>query len=335
MIRISLEPYFLHQEQVLGLLGTKRATAALARMTNIPSAIAPYILATTLAEALPVLGVGELQKAVYERTLKAGQVVGVEQTFLFRRAKERDKPADKPVDFHAQLNTDTATTLSGSFNSTRFTAASASGNLSGRKHAYLIGTVISWDSNKIELRPAFVGIRSFIEDEEVVSYGGTSNRRTYPGQVDQFTTVDFGSSVSADELKAVLSVPEEAVKTSFAAMIGEAYVHKDWGGERSDLYTSRLQVQGRQISSAWIFKGPGYPHPMTVRALGKPGDQIVRLFSEPAELLVLQHCHEITPAVINMMETYAHDLRNPRRYMIIDGTDTARILKTQGVVSPT
>ncbi|HEX4064019.1 MAG TPA: hypothetical protein VHY58_23645 [Streptosporangiaceae bacterium] len=51
---------------------------------------------------------------------------------------------------------------------------------------------------------------------------------------------------------------------------------------------------------------------MTVRALGKPGDQIVRLFSEPAELLILQHCHEITPSVVNMMEAYAHDLRNPR-----------------------
>ena len=70
---------------------------------------------------------------------------------------------------------------------------------------------------------------------------------------------------------------------------------------------------------------------MTLRALGKPGDQIERLFTQPAEILVLQHCHEITPAVVNMMETYANDLRNPRRYMIIDGTDTARILKSQGL----
>jgi hypothetical protein len=50
---------------------------------------------------------------------------------------------------------------------------------------------------------------------------------------------------------------------------------------------------------------------MTVKALGKPGDQIGRLFSEPVELLVLQHCHQITTAVVDMMDTYAHDLRNP------------------------
>ena len=35
-------------------------------------------------------------------------------------------------------------------------------------------------------------------------------------------------------------------------------------------------------------------------------------------------------------ETYAHDLRNPRTYTIIDGADTSRILKSQGLlpVSP-
>lgn len=58
---------------------------------------------------------------------------------------------------------------------------------------------------------------------------------------------------------------------------------------------------------------------MTVRALGKLRDRIVRLFSEPAELLVLHHCHQITPSVVGMMEAYAHDLRNPHKYMIIDG----------------
>ena len=125
---------------------------------------------------------------------------------------------------------------------------------------------------------------------------------------------------------------EEEVKHVIATLIGEPYIPKDWGGERSDLYSSRLFARGRQMSSAWLFKGPGYPHPMTVRALGKPGDQVGRLFSEPAELLVLQHSHEIKPSVINMMDAYAHDLRNPRKYTIIDGSDTARILKTQGLL---
>ncbi|WP_261566798.1 hypothetical protein [Frankia gtarii] len=333
VVRISLEPYFLHQEQILGLLGTERAAKALATATPATPVAVPYVLASAIAEALPSLGVNELQKAVHEQALHVGQVVGIEQDFDFWRAKERDRPGDKPVDFQARLNTDDATIVAGNFNSARLVSASASGNLSGRKSAYLIGTVIGWDGATIKLRPAFVGVRSFIEDEELAAYGITSKRRIYPSQIDQFANVEFGRLVSSDELEAVLTVPEEVVKTTFASILGETYVHKDWGGERSDLYTSRLYVEGQQVSSAWIFKGPGYPRPMTVRALGKPGDQINRLFSEPADLLVLQHCHEITPAVVNMMETYAHDLRNPRKYLIIDGADTARILKENGALT--
>jgi hypothetical protein len=76
---------------------------------------------------------------------------------------------------------------------------------------------------------------------------------------------------------------------------------------------------------------------MDVKALGKNGDQIDRLFTEPAELLILQHCHQIKPAVVGMMDAYAHDARRLRSYMIIDGADTGRILRSQGLlpVAPT
>ena len=71
------------------------------------------------------------------------------------------------------------------------------------------------------------------------------------------------------------------------------------------------------MSSAWLFKGPGFPRAMTIAALGKNGDQIDRLFTESAELLVLQHCHEITPAVAGMMDAYAHDRpRGVRRALV-------------------
>jgi hypothetical protein len=95
-------------------------------------------------------------------------------------------------------------------------------------------------------------------------------------------------------------------------------------------------ARGRQVSAAWLFKGPGFPRAMDVKALGKNGDQIDRLFTEPAELLVLQHCHQIKPAVVGMMDAYAHDARRLRSYMIIDGADTGRILRSQGLlpVSP-
>ncbi|HEX9539391.1 MAG TPA: hypothetical protein VGA04_14590 [Streptosporangiaceae bacterium] len=334
MARIALEPYFLHQEQVQALIGPQRATSALARAADRrdPEAAAPYVLAVALAEALPLLGISELAKSAHEQTIHVGRVVGVEQEFAFRRAKDRDAPGVKPVDFTAMLATDESLHVVGSFNSARTASASATGSLTGRRRVYLIGTITDLNAARIEIRPAFIGIRSFLEDNDLTPGKTTPGLCVYPSEIGQFREVDFGGRVSPAELKAVLEVPEKSVKNAIASLIGETYIPKDWGGERSDLYTSRLFARGRQISAAWLLKGPGYPHPMTVRALGKPGDQIVRLFSEPAELLVLQHCHEITPSVVSMMEAYAHDLRNPRKYLIIDGADTSRILKSQGLL---
>jgi hypothetical protein len=333
MARIALEPYFLHEEQVQGLLGPERATAAVSSGTTAQIASAnpmPYVLATALAEALPYLNVPELQRAVHENKLRVGNAVGVEQTFHFRRNKRRDEINYKPVEFSAALTTDTSVTVMGTFNAVRLVSHSAAGSLSGDRPAYILGTVTECKDSQIRIRPAFVGVRTYLDDEHQQAYGITSGRRVYPTEIDQFTSIDFLSTVTPSDVKQVLKVPEEVVKTTVARMLDEHYVHKDWGGERSDLYTSRLRIKGRQVSSAWLFKGPGFPRPMTVKALGAPGDQIDRLFSQSAEVLVLQHCHEITPAVVSMMETYAYDLRNPRRYMIIDGTDTARILRDQG-----
>ena len=228
---------------------------------RLSSTAVPYVLATALAEALPALGIVELQKAVHERTLKVGQVVGIEQKFDFRRAKERDKAGDKPVDFRAQLNTDSAIVLSGSFNSIRFTAASASGNLTGCKPAYLVGTITGSDRDRIELRPAFVGIRSFIEEEEPSGYGVTSNRRIYPSQVDQFEGVDFRSLVGTEDLKALLEVPEETVKITFAAMIGEVMSIRTGvaSGPTSTPHACRLRGGN--------YPAPGYSRGRGIRTL--------------------------------------------------------------------
>lgn len=337
MKRIALEPYFLHQDQVQSLLGDQRTGAARARAArrSDPERALPYVLAAELAEALPALGISELARCVLEQDLHVGRVVGAELEFTFRRARDGDAPGVKPVDFTAVLDAGEPIHVTGSFNSSRTASSSATGSLTGSRRAYLIGTVTDCGAARIELRPAFIGIRSFL-DEDPAAGRMAPGLRVYPSEIGQFSGIDFTCTVTKAELAAIRKVPEETVKNAFAGLIGEAFVPKDWGGERSDLYTSRAIVRGRQISAAWLFKGRGHPYPMTVKALGKPGDQIGRLFSEPAELLVLQHCHHVTTAVVEMMDTYAHDLRNPRTYMIIDGADTSRILKSLGLlpVSP-
>jgi len=137
-------------------------------------------------------------------------------------------------------------------------------------------------------------------------------------------------STQQADLQVLRNLPEKDIKRAFAEIIGEATVPKDWGGERSDLFTSWLKLETQRISAAFAFKGPAKFHPMTVADLGKNGDQIDRLFSEPADMLLLQHCHEITAGVRGMMRAYAQQMGNPRLFCLIDGYDTLRILGVYG-----
>lgn len=126
------------------------------------------------------------------------------------------------------------------------------------------------------------------------------------------------------ELRALWKVPEIQVKTAFAEIIGEPLVPKDWGGERSDLFTSYLRLGARRISAAFAFKGPARPHPMSLFDLGVRGDQIIRLVSEPADVFILQHCHEVRAEVRHMLRTYS--LHHGHKYCVITGFDTIRVL---------
>lgn len=336
MTRIALEPYFLHQDQVQSLLGEQRAESARARAArrSDPETALPYVLATELAETLPALKIGELAKCVLEQDVRPGQIVGAELEFTFHRDRDHDAPGFKPVSFAAVLDAGVPVRVTGTFNSARTASSSAIGSLTGSRRAYLIGTVTDLTAERIELRPVFIGIRSFLDDN-LAAEDLDPGLRVYPSDIGQFSGIDFACPLIEAELEAVLHVPEDTVKRAFAGLIGESYVPKDWGGERSDLYTSRVFARGRQVSAAWLFKGPGYPRAMDVKALGKNGDQIDRLFTEPAELLILQHCHQIKPSVVSMMDSYAHDARRPRSYMIIDGADTGRILRSLGLLPVT
>lgn len=333
MARVALEAYFLHEEQVRAFLDRAVAEAALERgqRMQLPAGRA-FALTEALSYKLTRLGLPELQRQALEGSIEEGHVVGLQQAFYFRRAKERDKPGYEPIDFKCALNTDKSVTVTGSLNSIRCPVASGATNLSGRRNAYIVGTITSWDGFSVELRPMFAGSRSLVEDDFADPDWSPPSRRVYPSQVRQFADVNFSKRPTVQALDTLASFPEADVKQAFAQIIGESFIQLDWGGETSDLYTAQIFLSGSQVSSAWLLKGPGHRGPMTVAALGKRGDQIDRLYREPAELLVLQHHREIRAAVVNMMETYACDMRRPRRYMILDGADTARILDAYGLL---
>jgi hypothetical protein len=150
-----------------------------------------------------------------------------------------------------------------------------------------------------------------------------------------FITVDDVDSFS--KVRKVRSAAKTLPKTlserqfndGVKAIIGETGTFKDWGGETSDLYSTRLKLNGKRRRVAFGFKGPGLNVPLVPSRLGKNGDQMERLFSEPADVFFVQHWREIMPSIERMMKVFAVDRASstgkPVWYGVIDGHDSNRL----------
>lgn len=71
---------------------------------------------------------------------------------------------------------------------------------------------------------------------------------------------------------------------------------------------------------------------MTIRHLGANGDQMTRLARSPAEILVVQHWHHVRPEVVEYLQGAASNFRQVRRFMVVDGQDTYRLLAGAGLL---
>ncbi len=141
---------------------------------------------------------------------------------------------------------------------------------------------------------------------------------------DEFSKVkDLSMPESFDDMK---NITENVFKQALGKILKES-TPKDWGGEMSDLVTSHLHLKGERVSGAFLLKGPSKYNPMTVKHLGKNGDQIVRLAQEPSDVLFVQHCHDITSAVKQTLKVFATQPSNPRYYCLIDGRESLRLLE--------
>lgn len=127
-----------------------------------------------------------------------------------------------------------------------------------------------------------------------------------------------------------ISMLENRFKLGIQSIIGETGSFKDWGGESSDLYTTRLKIKGVRHSSAIAFKGKATKGVLTPARMGKNGDQIQRLFTEDAEVFIVQYGQKIASSVLHQMAVFAQakSLSTGKKifYGIIDGHDSSRII---------
>jgi len=126
-------------------------------------------------------------------------------------------------------------------------------------------------------------------------------------------------------------ISEEKFKRGIQRIIGEQGKFIDWGGERNDLYSTRMMFQGKRITTAFAFKGKGKKVAKLIPAhMGKNGDQIQRLFSCPAEFFIVQYWGQIDESIVEQMKTFAISKSMSERkkiyFCVIDGQDSARLI---------
>jgi len=142
-------------------------------------------------------------------------------------------------------------------------------------------------------------------------------------QIDSFAKVTKQSNIGVSKLA------EKKVKQGFAKIIGEHGSFKDWGGEKSDLYTTKVRVKGKRIPTAIAFKGKATSGKLVPAKMGKNGDQINRLFDEPAELFLVVYGGQIDSSIVSQMQAFAMGIAMSGRkvyYGVIDGADLGRVV---------
>ena len=181
--------------------------------------------------------------------------------------------------------------------------------------------------NLIIFDPVIIGspwLEAGDPEHQGIEWSGSEFYEQFIEDFDEFAKVTSIDEPASPERMRPIS--EAAVKTCFAEILGDR-AGNDWGGETSDYYTAHLRIGGRRVTAAFLFKGPARFEPMNLSHLGKKNDQIVRLADEPADVLIVQHCHDILPVVRKTLRAFAVQPSRPRRYCCIDGRDTLRLLK--------
>ena len=325
---VKLEPWFLHEGLALGVLGSDLAQSL--PFVDVSHPFSTTLNHSLLAEAL--LDYVSAQKIpsgaaeILACRLRVGQLIWFDETFWFKDVANSYRAGrTSGAYFHTKLDVRREFRISGQFNPQRVTAMSSISILSGRTQHFVLAYVHDLGISKAELRPVIIGSRVLVSGQMESHY--RDRVRLWPADVSEFEGVDFSTKLRKADLNTLRYFSEDRTKRAFAEIIGEPEIPKDWGGEQFDLWTDRITVGGQRHQTAIAFKGPARFHAMTIADLGKNGDQIDRLSNTAADLLVVQHCNVVSAPVVNMLRNYASQPGYRRRYMVIDGYDTIRILR--------
>ena len=340
---VSFTAWYLNFDRIWQLLNPLELAEHFARLEGVTGraymnssiGIARLMIKQKLEEWLHCNAVRSLGESIVTHNLKPGDLFTIYQDFYGRGlSKYAGIPGDLPRDAVAELyNTlkyDSKRTIRIRFSPSNLISSTAWNRLGGHTKLFCFCYVESLSDGEIVGSPYLIGdIHTGLELETPGSWDGHKYGEVHVARIDQFDKIAevFQSERKAPDLKLLEKIAEADVKGAIAEIIHENNPPKDWGGETSDLFSTNLSIERKFLPSAFLFKGPARFSEMKMTHLGKNGDQIMRLFTEPADLLILQHCHKVSNPVRSTMRAFASRIHDLRYFSIIDGYDTVRLLQ--------
>ena len=101
-------------------------------------------------------------------------------------------------------------------------------------------------------------------------------------------------------------------------------------GEKNDLFTKKLKLDGKRKAAAFAFKGKGTKGTLTPKMMGKNGDQIARLIGSAAEVFFVVYHGKIDESITEQLQAFsvAKSMSGtPVYYGTIDGNDLNRLIQ--------
>lgn len=331
-VRLTIDPGFVHRRRIQTVIGDG-GTGVVDRMINdlpvLPDWMREvridHIYSRVLLEFCRIHDIKTLEHVLLEQKgqmfCSTFHVEPCPDFFDVDRATSVWTPSfpfETPVEFHYSTQRVRADTLKTRLHKGTILSA--------------VGLLSSASERRIVFDPLIMGF-PWLETNnpkwsDRVMWWGYRFYENYLEDFDEFsqvTSIDMPKDHSP-----MKNVSEAGFKQALVKILGDE-ASKDWGGETSDHFTSHLHLNGRRVNAAFLLKGPAQFRPMTIRHLGKNGDQFVRLIQEPADVFFVQHCHEITPPVRTLLRALVVQPGRPRRYCCVDGKDSLRLLNAFGL----
>lgn len=333
-IQARLTAFYLSHDRVLGLLGIERLPAhVLAALQGqdvvMASAILSNAVGSHLLEAMASGGVKTLQQLAFEGKLQRGaQFIYDGHVYGKGFAYANKSPA---LNLSEKLDEPLAgQRLVVEFSKNGLVNETAYSRMAGSTRLFVFGYISDIDATTVHAVPYVIG--DLVDRSAGLPMPFLQTLELRPEDIGQFTGLNEEWMPSKAEFERMRTIPEQAVKELLCQLLGEHTVPNDWGGEESDVFTANLSVDGHRTTAAFLLKGPARFHPMKPADLGKNGDQFYRLFNIPAQVFVVQHCHNIGAAVRKQAEAFAlqRSFTSPCRVVFVDGLTTARLLRAHG-----